>query len=295
MLFFTVGVFLLFFFFASFSSVFSSTSPLLDPRACCAALVRWVRLADAPARPGSPGPPGAEEREKLARRAPRQEAALALLEKTDRIMVRELERLLRGARAACAAMEKKGWVIFEDDVEEPGPGEPGVDDPAPSEYAPVTLTAAQQAAFDAISADIRGGEYSSTLLHGVTGSGKTEVYIRLAEEALRMDRGALILVPEIGLTPQLLDRFRARFGDRVACLHSAYPEKRRAAEWRRIRSGEAPLALGTRSALWAPIPRLGFIAVDEEHDASYKQDESPRYNARDNGPRPRCVDHQLAQ
>ncbi|MFC1491155.1 primosomal protein N' [Nitrospinota bacterium] len=231
------------------------------------ARVRYVRLAN---------PPGPEERNQLSRRAPRQEAALAHLEKADRILLRELERFAPGSRAACAAMEKKGWVRIEEDDAPPEPPAPGRE-----ETARIDLTSAQRSVFEAVSGDIRGGTYSVTLLHGVTGSGKTEVYIRLAEEALRQERGALVLVPEIGLTPQLLDRFRARFGSRVACLHSAFPEKRRAAEWRRIRRGEAPVALGTRSAVWAPIPRLGFVAVDEEHDPSYKQEESPRYNGRD--------------
>jgi primosomal protein N' (replication factor Y) len=234
------------------------------------ALVRYVRLAEAPDE---------KTRVALSRRAPRQAAALNRLEKADggRMLLREIERLSPGARAACAAMAKKGWVRMEDDAPPPeedspsdGPGAPAVD-----------LTPAQRAVFEAVAADIRAESYSVTLLHGVTGSGKTEVYLRLTAEALGRGRGALILVPEIGLTPQLLDRFRSRFGDRVACLHSAYPEKRRASEWRRVRSGEAPVVLGTRSAVYAPLPEIGFIAVDEEHDASYKQDDAPRYNGRD--------------
>jgi primosomal protein N' (replication factor Y) len=241
-------------------------------------VVRWVRLVEMPE--GALG-------ENLDSRAPRQAAVLQLIENTEdkRIMLRELERLSPGARGACAGMAKKGWVILEDGP----PPDPSTDD-APAGHIPagairppegVELTPAQRTAFDAVAAGIRTQTYSVTLLHGVTGSGKTEVYLRLAQEALDAGRGALILVPEIGLTPQLLGRFQSRFGGHVACLHSAYPERKRAAEWRRVRSGEAPVVIGTRSAVYAPLPDIGFIAVDEEHDASYKQDDAPRYNARD--------------
>ncbi|MEE9255768.1 MAG: primosomal protein N' [bacterium] len=227
-------------------------------------------------------PPDQETREKLSKRAPRQAAVLEILENAEdfRLPLRDLEARAPGARAACAAMAKKGWIAFGEIEEKPEAPAPGAgEEEAPA--VPDTLTPGQQTAFDTAAADIRGGKFSVTLLHGVTGSGKTEVYIRLAEEALRLGRGALVLVPEIGLTPQLMGRFRARFGGRVACLHSAFPDRRRAEEWRRVRSGEALVALGTRSAVFAPLPDIGFIAVDEEHDSSYKQEEAPRYSARD--------------
>ena len=119
------------------------------------------------------------------------------------------------------------------------------------------------------------------LLHGVTGSGKTEVYLQAATRTLNDEKQVLILVPEIGLTPQLVGRFRARFGDRIAVLHSGLSNRERLREWRRIRSGDATIAVGARSALFAPFDSLGLIVVDEEHDGSYKQDTSVRYNARD--------------
>jgi primosomal protein N' (replication factor Y) (superfamily II helicase) len=139
----------------------------------------------------------------------------------------------------------------------------------------------QQAAVDAIRAVMEEKRFQTFLLHGVTGSGKTEVYMNAIEAALAMGHGALMLVPEIGLTPAAAGQFHARFGDRVAILHSAFNDSERAAQWRRLRSGEATVAIGTRSAVFAPVRNLGLLVVDEEHDGSYKQEETPRYNGRD--------------
>jgi primosomal protein N' (replication factor Y) len=138
----------------------------------------------------------------------------------------------------------------------------------------VELTAEQAAALAAVEA---GGAH---LLHGVTGSGKTEVYLRAAEAALARGEGVIVLVPEIALTPQTVGRFQARFGDTVALLHSALGEGERYDEWRRLRSGEARIAVGPRSAVFAPVANLGLVVVDEEHDASYKHEGDPRYDAR---------------
>lgn len=125
------------------------------------------------------------------------------------------------------------------------------------------------------------GEPRPVLVHGVTGSGKTEIYLRAVAEALAVGRGAIVLVPEISLTPQMGERFRSRFGEAVALLHSRLSAGERFDEWRRLQSGEARVALGARSAVFAPVRNLGLIIVDEEHESSYKQDESPRYHARD--------------
>src|SRR5471032_2193868 len=122
------------------------------------------------------------------------------------------------------------------------------------------------------------------LLHGVTGSGKTEVYLQAIAMARAAGRGALVLVPEISLTPQTVERFKSRFskaGDEVAVLHSRLSEGERHDEWHRIHSGEARIVIGARSAVFAPLENLGLIVVDEEHETSYKQEEAPRYHARD--------------
>ncbi|MFT7625747.1 MAG: primosomal protein N' (replication factor Y), partial [Myxococcota bacterium] len=146
---------------------------------------------------------------------------------------------------------------------------------------PPVLTADQRGAVDALRVSLESGAYQGFLLRGVTGSGKTEVYLHALEHALACDRGAIVLVPEIALTPQLAGRFRARFGDKVAVLHSGLSDAERLDQWQLIRQGERPCVVGARSALFAPVPRLGLIVVDEEHEPSFKQDEAPRYHARD--------------
>lgn len=128
---------------------------------------------------------------------------------------------------------------------------------------------------------VEAGGHKVTLLHGVTGSGKTEVYLRAIGRALELGRTAIVLVPEISLTPQTQARFQARFGFKVALLHSQQNAGQRRREWRRIQSGDARVVIGPRSAVWAPCRDLGLIVVDEEHENTYKQENSPRYNARD--------------
>jgi primosomal protein N' (replication factor Y) len=153
------------------------------------------------------------------------------------------------------------------------------DEELPGEEAPATLSDTQALALERIAAATAAGG-GALLLYGATGSGKTEVYLRACEQALERGLGAIVLVPEIALTPQALGRFRARFGDRVAVLHSALTEAERRDERERIATGLAPIVVGARSAVFAPVPRLGLICVDEEHDASYKQESDPRYDAR---------------
>lgn len=142
--------------------------------------------------------------------------------------------------------------------------------------APLALNPEQRAALEAIRAATK-----PVLLHGVTGSGKTEVYLQAIAHVLEAGKGAIVLVPEISLTPQTVRRFAGRFGARVAVLHSALSDGERYDEWHRIRTGEARVVVGPRSAVFAPVRNLGLIVVDEEHDPSYKQDETPRYHARD--------------
>jgi len=180
------------------------------------------------------------------------------------------------APAALRALVAKGWVEpvrlarAPDAAAEP----PVAPDPPP-------LTAAQQRAVAALVGAIDAARGGSFLLHGITGSGKTEVFLAAAAAALAAERGVLVLVPEIALTHQLTDRVRARFGETVAVLHSGLGPRERWAEWRRIRSGEARVVVGARSAVFAPVRRLGLVVVDEEHDAAYKQEDGLRYNARD--------------
>ena len=143
------------------------------------------------------------------------------------------------------------------------------------------LTSAQLAALTAIEAPLNHRRFVPILLHGITGSGKTEVYIRAMRAALDLGRGAMMLVPEIALTPILSRRLRAHFGDQIAIFHSSLSKGERFDEWSRLRSGEARVVLGTRSAVFGPVKDLGVIIIDEEQDSSYRQEESPFYHARD--------------
>src|SRR5437660_5164494 len=158
--------------------------------------------------------------------------------------------------------------------------QPAERDALPGEAEPAELSASQQSALARIVGTLDAGQAATFLLYGVTGSGKTEVYLQACAAALERGGGAIVLVPEIALAPQTLGRFRARFGDRVALLHSALTDAERRDERERIAGGEAPIVVGARSAVFAPVPRLGVVCVDEEHDASYKQDSDPRYDAR---------------
>src|SRR3954468_7224294 len=153
---------------------------------------------------------------------------------------------------------------------------------APAESrVPFVFTDEQQAAYERLSALASQRAFRTVLLHGVTGSGKTELYLRLAALVQRSGRGVLMLVPEIALTPAIAAIFRSTFGERVAIQHSGLSDGERHDQWHRIRRGEVDVVVGTRSAIFAPIQSLGLIVVDEEHDGSYKQDESPRYHGRD--------------
>ncbi len=232
-----------------------------------------------------PGPhPRLEEIAHLEASAPapprgaRQRAILRLLEEAGGSRsVRALLLEAEAGRAALRVLEGRGLVRVE-----------AVDAPrrptlleAPPESPPLQPTPDQRTAIEAIRGLLAERAFATCLLRGVTGSGKTEVYLRSIEEAVASGRRAIYLVPEIGLTPLLARRLRARFGDALALLHSGLSEGERYDEWRRIRDGKVDVVLGARSAVFAPLPDLGIIVVDEEHDTSYKQAESPRYNARD--------------
>jgi primosomal protein N' (replication factor Y) len=160
------------------------------------------------------------------------------------------------------------------------------DDPKPRPVkekgaAPPQLHAQQQQALTPIEKALQEGVFRTFLLHGVTGSGKTEVYLRAIEKVIQKGQQAIVLIPEIALTPQTVERFTGRFGDQVAVFHSRLSTGDRTSEWRRMAQGEAKVAVGARSALFAPAQNLGLIVVDEEHESSYKQEDVPRYHARD--------------
>ncbi len=204
-----------------------------------------------------------------------------------------LKRKHEKAAAAVHSLEKRGLVKIEARLEDRGPArarggrapvEPTALDALPAkvvESPRIRLNGAQQAACDALSESLRAKEFRAFLLHGVTGSGKTEVYLQAIEECLARGRSALLLVPEIALTPGVAAQFFARFGDNVAILHSAFTDAQRAEQWRKIRGGRARVAIGTRSGVFAPLADLGLVIVDEEHESGYKQEEAPRYHGRD--------------
>lgn len=146
---------------------------------------------------------------------------------------------------------------------------------------PLPLTDGQQAVFKRIADAVDEGQAKTLLLHGVTGSGKTEVYMQAIQFCLEQQKQAIVLVPEISLTPQMVERFKGRFGGAVAVLHSRLSNGERYDEWRKIRSRQVQVAIGARSAIFAPFERIGLIIIDEEHESSYKQEESPKYHARD--------------
>ena len=203
-------------------------------------------------------------------------AVLSYLEACGRTEMGELSSAVPGAPDAARRLAARGWVrITEQVLEGDGVGS------ALSSPVPDRLTQEQVMAVSALTRAIDASEFSPFLLHGVTGSGKTEVYLQAIARVLELGRGALCLVPEIGLTPQLVGRFRGRFGDAVAVLHSGLRDAQRLAEWRRLRDGTARVAVGVRSAIFAPVAELGLIVVDEEHDPSFKQEDYLRYHARD--------------
>ncbi len=225
--------------------------------------------------------PGGEELEAIRRKAPRQAAVLQVLERHGGTCLRrDLLREAGPSDPAIKALERRGFLTV---VTERVRRVPGSVEYVASE--PHDLSAEQEAVLEALRPALTDpAGHQPFLLKGVTGSGKTEIYLRAIAAVLETGRTALVLVPEIALTPQTVERFQSRFaaqGVEVAVLHSHLSEGERHDEWHRIRSGTARIVIGARGAIFAPLEGLGLIVVDEEHDTSYKQDEAPRYHARD--------------
>jgi primosomal protein N' (replication factor Y) len=224
-----------------------------------------------------PDSPEGDALQALRARAPRQAAVIDALRDGQGLFLTDLIAATGTSSGTVRALQKKGLVRMAPLTVRRNPlTEHEI---LPTE--PMELMPAQAEALKLVCVAIDGLDPPVVLLHGVTGSGKTEVYLQAIAHALEQDRGAIVLVPEISLTPQTVERFFARFGDRIAVLHSHLAEGERHDEWHRIRSGEARIVIGARSAVFAPVRDLGLIVVDEEHEPSYKQEESPRYNARD--------------
>ena len=191
---------------------------------------------------------------------------------------------LRDVWSLAEKLRRRGWItterIVKASVARPSKANPR--EAAPWESSgPHELTPQQEKAFQEIQQQMETRLFGVFLLHGVTGSGKTEVYLRAIELALRRHQSALMLVPEINLTPAMAGLFVGRFGERVAILHSGLTDAEREAQWQRVRGGLSPVVIGTRSAVFAPLDQLALVIVDEEHDSSYKQEEAPRYHGRD--------------
>jgi primosomal protein N' (replication factor Y) len=222
--------------------------------------------------------PGNDDLARMQRRAPVQAAVLLdLLHGGAERAATDLYTRHGATSATLRALERQGCIErFEREFYR----SPGLQADAKS-ASKHPLNAEQQAAWDEIAAALDARQFQTFLLQGITGSGKTEVYLQAIEHALAQGRDAIILVPEISLTPQTVGRFYARFDQHIAVLHSGLGTGERYDEWRRAQRGEVRIVVGARSAVFAPLPRLGMIIVDEEHDSSYKQGENPRYHARD--------------
>jgi len=220
-----------------------------------------------------------ESARKECRRAPSQLKVLEFLEGRERPVLNErVTESLGISKGPIDSLVKKGYlktVQIEQERKRLYPEWEGALNEIPS------LTAEQQRAADAVMSAAAQGKYAPYLLHGITGSGKTEVYIYLCHKMRERNKQALVLLPEISLTPQLYRRFQQHFGKRAALLHSGLSDGERFEQWFKAKKGEVDVVIGTRSAVFAPLINPGCIIVDEEHDGSYKQEETPRYNARD--------------
>lgn len=218
------------------------------------------------------------QKEQLAANAEKQKAVLDFfIENPKSIEQRELLSILDVPATTIKSLVKKGLLLEEDLEVYRDPYEDRVFE----KTKPLTLTAEQEQAISPILATLEENKQKVFLLYGVTGSGKTEIYLQSIQRALEMGKEAIVLVPEISLTPQMVKRFKGRFGNEVAVLHSGLSSGEKYDEWRKIERKEVKVVVGARSAIFAPFENLGIIIIDEEHETSYKQEDNPRYHARD--------------
>lgn len=212
-----------------------------------------------------------------ARLSVKQQAVLDFLKERDGAFLGDLTKRLGITAAPVKSLEKKGLVAVrpESSFRDPNSNRRIL----PTK--PFNLITEQAAALDLVRKSLDTHDPPVVLLYGVTGSGKTEIYLQAIDHALKQDKGAIVLVPEISLTPQTVERFMSRFSSGIAVLHSHLSDGERHDEWHRVRSGTARIVIGARSAVFAPVRNLGLIVVDEEHEPSYKQEDAPRYSARD--------------
>ena len=231
-------------------------------------LIRMVRLTDMAEY--------ADDWSSLHKKAPKQFKMLEILKQTGDIAAADIVMFSEGSYAALNALEQKGIVEFYDKKVYRNAFEA-------SKYQKTekkVLTAEQQKVLDSLIDNHKKGDTKPNLIRGVTGSGKTEVFLQVIEYYINMGKQAIVLVPEISLTPQMVDRFVGRFGDKVSVLHSALSAGEKFDEWNKILNGEVNVAIGARSAVFAPFENLGIIIIDEEHETTYKSDNSPRYDAK---------------
>ena len=202
---------------------------------------------------------------------------LKFLKQNNGIYILDLETITNVSKSILNTLEKKGYIEY---IEEQIRRNPFINKKVQKDK-PKKLTSEQGKAYNDISSCIEKNEFKINLIYGITGSGKTEIYLQLIEKALELGKTAIMLVPEISLTPQILERFLARFDDKIAILHSKLSSGERFDEWQKISQGKAKIVIGARSAIFAPIKKLGIVIIDEEHDSSYKSEMTPRYNSKD--------------
>lgn len=222
-----------------------------------------------------------EEKESCQKRAPKQALVLSYLQslvmEEKEIASVQLQQETNVTSAVLKQMAQKNWLTFYEKEAYRNPYQ----DRVFKQTEPMTLTSQQQQVITAILQAVDAEQNETFLLKGVTGSGKTEVYLQTISKVVEQGKQAVMLVPEIALTPQMVERFKGRFGEAVAVLHSGLSEGEKYDEWRKIERGEAKIVVGARSAVFAPFQNLGVIIVDEEHESTYKQEDNPRYHARD--------------